>query len=111
MNKLYCLLLFITTLGFAQTEVKVADSLFREDQFYISVSYNLLQNKPANFSQFSFSSGFTAGFLRDFPISKNRHWSLAPGLGYAYNNLKQNINMCSINSFNFWNFNSTTCIF
>ncbi len=54
MNKLYCLLLFITTLGFAQTEVKVADSLFREDQFYIYVSYNLLQNKPANFSQFSF---------------------------------------------------------
>jgi hypothetical protein len=96
MNKLYCLLLFITTLGFAQTEVKVADSLFREDQFYISVSYNLLQNKPDNFSQFSFSSGFTAGFLRDFPISKNRHWSLAPGLGYAYNNLKQNINIQAV---------------
>ena len=96
MNKLYCLLLFITTLGFAQTEVKVADSLFREDQFYISVSYNLLQNKSANFSQFSFSSGFTAGFLRDFPISKNRHWSLAPGLGYAYNNLKQNINIQAV---------------
>jgi hypothetical protein len=93
MNKFHYLLLFITTLGFAQTDVKVADSLFREDQFYISVSYNLLQHKPADFSQYSFSSGFTAGFLRDFPISKNRHWSIAPGLGYAYNNLKQNINI------------------
>jgi hypothetical protein len=93
MNKFHCLFLFLATLGFAQTDVKVADSLFREDQFYISVSYNLLQHKPADFSQYSFSSGFTAGFLRDFPISKNRHWSIAPGLGYAYNNLKQNINI------------------
>jgi len=96
MNKFHYLLLFITTLGFAQTDVKVADSLFREDQFYISVSYNLLQNKPADFSQYSFSSGFTAGFFRDFAISKNRHWSLAPGLGYAYNNLKQNINIQAV---------------
>lgn len=96
MNKFHYLLLFITTLGFAQTDVKVADSLFREDQFYISVSYNLLQHKPADFSQYSFSSGFTAGFLRDFPISKNRHWSIAPGLGYAYNNLKQNINIQAV---------------
>lgn len=93
MNKFHCLLLFITTLGFAQTDVKVADSLFREDQFYISISYNLLQHKPADFSQYSFSSGFTAGFFRDFPISKNRHWSIAPGLGYSYNDIKQKRNI------------------
>jgi hypothetical protein len=93
MNKIHYIILFLSTIGLAQTEVKVADSLFREDQFYISISYNLLQNKPSDFSQYSFSSGFTAGFLRDFPISKNRHWSIAPGLGYAYNNLKQNINI------------------
>ena len=93
MNKLHYILLFLSTISLAQTEVKVADSLFREDQFYVSISYNLLQNKPSDFSQYSFSSGFTAGFLRDFPISKNRHWSIAPGLGYAYNNLKQNINI------------------
>ncbi len=96
MNKLHYILLFLSTIGLAQTEVKVADSLFREDQFYISISYNLLQNKPADYSQYSFSSGFTAGFLRDFPISKNRHWSIAPGLGYAYNDLKQYTNSQNI---------------
>ena len=38
------------------------DSLFREDQFYASLSYNLVQNRPAGFKQFSFSPGITFGF-------------------------------------------------
>jgi len=67
----------------------VIDSLFREDQFYASVSYKLLQNRPSGFRQYSFSPALTVGFLRDFPISKNRHWSLAPGIGFAYNDAKQ----------------------
>jgi hypothetical protein len=65
------------------------DSLYREDQFYASLSYNLIQNRPDGFKQFSFSPGITFGILRDFPISKNRHWAIAPGIGYSYNNIKQ----------------------
>jgi hypothetical protein len=68
------------------------DSLYREDQFYASLSYNLIQNRPDGFKQFSFSPGITFGILRDFPISKNRHWAIAPGIGYSYNNVKQFIN-------------------
>ena len=68
------------------------DSLFREDQFFVSVSYNLVQNRPSGFKQFGFSQGFTAGFLRDFPISKDRKWAIAPGVGYSYNNIKQFVN-------------------
>ncbi|ESU21764.1 hypothetical protein FCR2A7T_02220 [Flavobacterium cauense R2A-7] len=69
--------------------VKVVDSLFREDQFYVALSYNLVQNSPDGFKQFSFSPSISAGFMRDFPISKNRHWAIAPGIGYSYNNIKQ----------------------
>ncbi len=65
------------------------DSLYREDQFYASLSYNLIQNRPDGFKQFSFSPGITFGVLRDLPISKNRHWAIAPGIGYSYNNIKQ----------------------
>lgn len=68
------------------------DSLYREDQFYASLSYNLIQNRPDGFKQFSFSPGITFGVLRDVPISKNRHWAIAPGIGYSYNNIKQFIN-------------------
>ena len=68
------------------------DSLYREDQFYASLSYNLIHNRPEGFKQFSFSPGVTFGILRDIPISKNRHWAIAPGIGYSYNNIKQFIN-------------------
>jgi len=68
------------------------DSLYREDQFYASLSYNLIQTRPDGFKQFSFSPGITFGVLRDLPISKNRHWAIAPGIGYSYNNIKQFIN-------------------
>lgn len=67
------------------------DSLFREDQFYVSVSYNLLRNSPTSYSQYSFSSGITLGFLRDMPISKNRNWAIGAGLGYSYSDIKHNL--------------------
>jgi hypothetical protein len=98
MRFLIVLFLFFLTFSHAQTKEIVADSLFREDQIYCSISYNFLQNKPGNFSQYSFSTGLTAGFLRDFPISKNRHWSIALGLGYAFNDLKQNIDFAAVSS-------------
>ncbi|MFN7100233.1 MAG: porin family protein [Flavobacterium sp.] len=91
--------LFFVTLGFSQSEVvtkPAVDSLFREDQFYISISYNFLQKIPDNFNQYSFSTGLSAGFLRDFPISKNRHWAIAPGIGYSFNDLKQTIDLSSV---------------
>lgn len=89
--------LFFVTVSFSQTETKPAvDSLFREDQFYISISYNILQKIPDNFNQYSFSTGLSAGFLRDFPITKNRHWAIAPGIGYSFNDLKQTIDLSSV---------------
>ena len=85
--------LFFCSIIFAQdaTVNAVSDSLYREDQFYASLNYNLLQNKPAGYNQYSFSTGLSLGFIRDFPISKNRHWALGLGLGYSYNNIKHNL--------------------
>ncbi|MEZ4853295.1 porin family protein [Flavobacterium sp.] len=98
------LVLFCSLLSWAQKTTdkneqsvyKVVDSLFREDQFYFSISYNLVQNRPSGFKQYSFSSGLTAGFLRDIPLSKDRKWAIAPGLGYSYNNIKQFINSADV---------------
>ena len=69
----------------------VADPKYREDQFYASIAYNLLQGKPSDFSQNSFSSNLTVGFLRDMPINKARTYAIAVGLGYSYNNIKYNL--------------------
>jgi hypothetical protein len=67
------------------------DSKYREDQFYASVSYNIMQGKPGNYSQYSFSTGLTVGFLRDMPVNKRRTYAIAAGLGYSYNNIKHNL--------------------
>jgi hypothetical protein len=93
--KVFCtsFLFFLSILTFSQAiDVRPSsDSLYREDQFYASISYTLLQNKPVNYNQYSFSAGLSVGFLRDMPISKNRHWSIASGFGYAYNDIKHNL--------------------
>jgi len=67
------------------------DSLYREDQFYLAFSYNILLNRPDGISQNKFSSGFTGGVLRDFPINKRRSWAIAPGLGISYNKYFHNL--------------------
>jgi hypothetical protein len=76
--------------------VTVIDSLYREDQFYIGLTYNLLQNNPDNVSQNSFSSGLHVGFLRDIPLNKRRNIAIAVGLGYSMNDFRQNIKISKI---------------
>jgi hypothetical protein len=78
------------------TKIKI-DSLYREDQFYFSFALNTLQNKPAGLTQDKFSSGFSLGFLRDFPINKNRTMAIAPGIGLAFNNYNQNLKITDAN--------------
>lgn len=63
---------------------------------YVTLTYNLIQNKPNNFNQHSLSSGLSFGVLRDMPFNKKRTWAIAAGLGYNYNNLKTNIKISDI---------------
>ena len=100
---LSCLLLFSVFNVFSQentvaesiTEKKV-DSLYREDQFYFSITYNILRNKPSSLSQAKFSSGFSVGFLRDMPINKSRAVAVASGVGFTYNNFNQNLAIATV---------------
>lgn len=69
----------------------IADPKYREDQFYASITYNLMQGQPRGYSQYSFSTGLSAGFLRDIPVNKRRNHAIAVGLGYSYNNIKHNL--------------------
>jgi hypothetical protein len=76
----------------AENDPKVKiDSLYREDQFYFGFTYNTLTQKPQGLSQRKLSTGFSAGFLRDMPINKNRTIAIASGLGFSYNNYNQNL--------------------
>ena len=67
------------------------DSLYREDQFYLGLTYNRLLRMPTDMTQNGLSIGISAGFLRDFPINKSRTIAVAIGFGFYYNKFHQNM--------------------
>lgn len=69
----------------------VVDDKYREDQFYVSVTYNLLANKPSGVKQQGFSNGIHMGFIRDFPFNARRNWAIGVGLGLSSNSYNQNM--------------------
>ena len=73
------------------------DSLYREDQFYAGLNYNSIVKKPDGLGQEKISFGFSAGFLRDFPLNKSRTFAIAPGLGFTFNNYLQNMAITGTN--------------
>ena len=75
-----------------ETNNKFVDSLYKEDQFYLAVTYNLLGSKPERLSS-SFSTGFHFGFIKDMPINKTRNVAVGLGLGYSANSFNQNLHI------------------
>src|SRR5690606_15620929 len=69
----------------------VVDTKYREDQFFLAITYNLLEKKPKDVSQTGFSSGFHFGYIRDFPLNKRRNFGLGLGLGASINSYNHNI--------------------
>ena len=57
--KKYILVLFhfLLLIAYSQDtiQVKVVDSLYREDQLYLGLTYNILDNRPADLKQNFFS--------------------------------------------------------
>jgi hypothetical protein len=100
MRLYFFLALFLNCFSTLQSQVDYTieqDSLYREDQFYLSVTYNALINLPNNVSQNSFSTGVHLGAIRDFPLNKRRNIALALGLGYSFNSFNQNIRISGSN--------------
>ena len=100
MRLYFFLALFLNCFSTLQSQVDYIiehDSLYREDQFYLSVTYNALINLPNNVSQNSFSTGVHLGAIRDFPLNKRRNIALALGLGYSFNFFNQNIRISGSN--------------
>lgn len=96
------LLLFVCISGFAQedeaplqripdTIPATIDSLYREDQFYVGFSFNLVTDKPSTIKQESFSGGVNFGFIRDFPLNDRRNVALGIGAGWSINSYGQNL--------------------
>lgn len=91
--------LLVSVVAFAQKDgvgtqnaiPQVVDSLYREDQFYISLAFNLINNEPAGFSQNGFSGGIHLGFIRDMPFNKRRNKALGIGIGFSRSSYNTNL--------------------
>ena len=81
--------------------IKVTDPFYREDQIYFGVTHSLITNKPNNFSPNSISIGTNFGLLRDIPINKQRTFAVAPGIGMAMYNLRNNLVLVDMEKYEF----------
>ena len=97
--KLFFLVFFITLSSFAQDVAKdfdAIDSLYREDQFYLNITYNTLQKRPDGLKQNKLSTGLALGFLRDMPLNKKRTVALAAGIGYSLSIYNHNMGIIDV---------------
>ncbi|MEH6657774.1 porin family protein [Leeuwenhoekiella marinoflava] len=91
------IILLLSFSAFAQDSlVKTIDTAevykkYREDQFYLGVTFNLLTNKPTEIEQNGFSGGMHFGFIRDMPINKQRNFAIGIGAGLSMNTYNQNL--------------------
>ncbi|HMC00049.1 MAG TPA: porin family protein [Flavobacteriaceae bacterium] len=107
-NSLHIIVLFlIYQITFSQAETKEIeiDSLYKEDQFFVGLTYNLLGSKPDGIKQNGFSSGFHIGTIKDMPINKKRNVAIGIGLGYSASSYNQNmlINKGEMGDFSYTN--------
>jgi hypothetical protein len=97
----FCFAILSIPLIQAQEEMvkdSVIDTNYREDQFYIGATYNVLINKPDGVTQSGFSIGLHLGFIRDFPINNSRTKAIGVGLGLSTNSYNQNLLINEVNN-------------
>ncbi|MEN3323515.1 porin family protein [Mariniflexile soesokkakense] len=88
----FLLLLLSVHLCYSQEDsISGADNFYKEDQFYIGTTYNLLGKKPKGLSQSGFSSGIHFGIIKDMPLNQEGNVALGIGLGYSLNSYIQNL--------------------
>lgn len=94
MGKYWFIIFFL--LGFVKAQAQVdndsiIDYKYLEDQLYLSLTYSILNDKPASILQNGFSGGISVGFIKDIPLNEQRNLGLGIGVGYAYNVYVQNL--------------------
>ncbi len=70
---------------------KEVDTKYREDQFYVGATYNLISSVPSGVQIRGLSGGFQFGFLRDMPVNQDRNIAIAIGLGFSFDEYGQTL--------------------
>lgn len=83
----------VTSVLLAQQPIDTTfvDYNYKEDQFYFSITYELLGKKPTEIKQSGFSSGIHFGVIKDMAINERRNKAFGIGLGLSVNSYNQNM--------------------
>lgn len=96
-NLITLLLLFFFSYVYCQRDTIPLGTKYKEDQFYISISYNQLFQQPDGVSGSGFSYGLNVGVVKDISLSKQGNWALGIGLGYAFDSFNHGMQVLSQN--------------
>ena len=96
---IYPLNLFICLFSVQHIFSQVSNIDYKEDQFYLGVSYFMQVKDIDEFKQNGFSGNFQIGFIKDIPIDKMNQKALGIGVGFERNRFTSNIQP-SLNSDN-----------
>lgn len=77
------------------------DDFYREDQIYVSLYYNSLNNNIDDLKENNFSSSINFGFIRDIPLNKSGKFALGIGAGLGFNSFNNNLKINNTTSNNF----------
>jgi hypothetical protein len=67
------------------------DNWYFEDQFYFSLTYNFLRNKPGVVTQRNLSYGLQLGMIKDIPLNAAGTLAVGMGLGLGLNTYYSNL--------------------
>ena len=88
---IYSLNLFICLFSVQHIYSQVNDIDYKEDQFYLGVSYFMQVKDIDDFKQNGFSGNFQIGFIKDVSIDKKNQKALGLGVGFERNRFTSNI--------------------
>ncbi|MCW5518937.1 PorT family protein [Aureitalea sp. L0-47] len=93
MNRQICMIfLLLGGVLLAQDSIQEPyDSKYREDQFYIGITYNVITDIPDDVATTGLSGGIHFGFLRDMPINERRNIAVALGAGMSIDRYGQTL--------------------
>lgn len=67
------------------------DQNYREDQFYVGLTYNVITDVPGAVATQGLSGGIHFGFLRDIPLNEARNFAVAIGAGLSIDKYGQTL--------------------
>lgn len=78
--------------GFSQDSLLVGKK-YKEDQIYLSYTYNVVTNRPKEVIQKGLPIGIHTGFIKDISLNESGKLALGIGIGYAYDKYQLNFIM------------------